>query len=299
MAQKPLRAGRTTISPWPSCPRSRRACVPHRVHVAAGAGEGLDAADSMGHAVHPIITPGRGHAPVAGAGRCSGCPAGRPAQPRAGPRPAWRGWRRTLTSPWPPPRIAARWRRRILAGEGAWAWDATMMETTINEAPLRYQGQSLRIDRLVHCAPAARDARAGGCWTTKAPPQPERQPALMAQLQRYRAAVSGQVHAGRGGAAFLTGDGRMVMVHGDAGPADEGALVAGTGAGGGERAAYSRPRCAVHCGGIHTRATGRARHGRRRWWPISERCSGLAVLNAARFRMIQRFSHECSFRPDS
>jgi len=129
-------------------------------------------------------------------------------------------------------RTAAQTAQRILAGEGAWAWDATMVDTTINEAPLRYQGQSLRIDRLVHCHQPPERA---GWWVLdyKSAAEPERQPALMAQLQRYRAAVSGQVPGERVWAAFLTGDGRMVRVHGDAGPADEGALVAGTGQGAG------------------------------------------------------------------
>ncbi|OYY87097.1 MAG: DNA helicase UvrD [Acidovorax sp. 28-64-14] len=109
-------------------------------------------------------------------------------------------------------RIAALTAQRILAGEGAWAWD--------------------RIDRLVHCHQPPERA---GWWVLdyKSAAEPERQPALMAQLQRYRAAVSGQVPGERVWAAFLTGDGRMVRVHGDADPADEGALVAGTGQGAG------------------------------------------------------------------
>ena len=45
--------------------------------------------------------------------------------------------------------LAARMAQGILAGEGAWAWDPAQVQTAINEAPLNYQGQSLRIDRLV------------------------------------------------------------------------------------------------------------------------------------------------------
>jgi len=122
-------------------------------------------------------------------------------------------------------RTAAQTARRILAGEGAWAWDATVVDTAINEAPLHHQGQNLRIDRLVHChQPPERT----GWWVLdyKSAAEPERQPALMAQLQRYRAAVSGQAPGEPVRAAFLTGDGRMVPVP-DGAPPAEAALAAG------------------------------------------------------------------------
>jgi ATP-dependent helicase/nuclease subunit A len=128
-------------------------------------------------------------------------------------------------------RIAAQTAQRILAGEGAWAWDATVVDTTINEAPLRYQGQSLRIDRLVHCQQPPERA---GWWVLdyKSAAEPERQPALMSQLQRYRAAVQGQAPGERVRAAFLAGDGRMVLV--PEGPAAiDGDLGAGLGQGAG------------------------------------------------------------------
>ncbi|MDH4464451.1 MAG: UvrD-helicase domain-containing protein [Acidovorax sp.] len=100
---------------------------------------------------------------------------------------------------------------RILAGEGAWAWDPGCVDTAINEAPLRYRGQSLRIDRLVHCyEPAAR----AGWWVLdyKSAHQPERQPALVAQMALYRQAVQSQTPGERVFAAFLTGDGRLALV---------------------------------------------------------------------------------------
>ncbi|KRD49169.1 DNA helicase UvrD [Acidovorax sp. Root275] len=108
-------------------------------------------------------------------------------------------------------RVAAQTAQRILAGEGAWAWDATVVDTAINEAPLRYQGQSLRIDRLVHCHQPPERV---GWWVLdyKSAAEPERQPALLAQLQRYRSAVRGQAPGEPVRAAFLTGDGRLVLV---------------------------------------------------------------------------------------
>jgi ATP-dependent helicase/nuclease subunit A len=128
---------------------------------------------------------------------------------------------------WPPERIAqlardfniaphaaahaARMAQNILAGEGAWAWDATHIDTAINEAPLSHQGQSLRIDRLVHCHGASPYA---GWWVLdyKSASQPQQQPALQAQLQRYRSAVQAAQPGQTVHAAFLTGDGRLLRL---------------------------------------------------------------------------------------
>lgn len=106
---------------------------------------------------------------------------------------------------------AAQTALRILSGEGAWAWSTDAVDAAVNEAPLRYQGQSLRIDRLVHCSQPPERA---GWWVLdyKSAAQPERQPGLAAQLQRYCAAVRDQMPGERVWAAFLTGDGRMVLV---------------------------------------------------------------------------------------
>ncbi len=111
---------------------------------------------------------------------------------------------------------AARMAQAILAGEGAWAWDAALIQTAINEAPLHYQGQSLRIDRLVQRRAAQADDALAGWWVLdyKSATQPQRQQALVAQLQRYREAVSVLMPGEVVHAAFLTGDGRMVMAGG-------------------------------------------------------------------------------------
>lgn len=148
------------------------------------------------------------------------------------------------TRGWPPARLArlaqdheitaaaaaraARLAQRILAGEGAWAWDPAEMDSAMNEAPLNHQGQSLRLDRLVHRPAAAPGAGpAPGWWVLdyKSAAQPERQPGLMAQLQRYREAVRALMPGEPVHAAFLTGDGRMVVVPADSGAAGgEGAM---------------------------------------------------------------------------
>lgn len=148
------------------------------------------------------------------------------------------------TRGWPPARLArlaqdheitaaaavraAQLAQRILAGEGAWAWDPAEMDSAMNEVPLNHQGQSLRLDRLVHRPMAAQGAGpAPGWWVLdyKSAAQPERQPSLMAQLQRYRAAVRALMPGEPVHAAFLTGDGRMVVVPADSGAAGgEGAM---------------------------------------------------------------------------
>ncbi len=114
---------------------------------------------------------------------------------------------------------AAAMARRILAGEGAWAWDPAQIDRAVNEAPLVHQGQSLRLDRLVR---RRATAQSPACWWVldyKSATQPERQPQLMAQLRLYRTAVQAQVGDEPVSAAFLTGDGRLVEVDGPPAPA--------------------------------------------------------------------------------
>jgi ATP-dependent helicase/nuclease subunit A len=101
--------------------------------------------------------------------------------------------------------------RGILQGEGAWAWDAAQLELAVNEAPLHHQGQSLRLDRLV-CLRAPRDGARWWVLDYKSAATPERQPQLIAQLQRYREAVRAQVPGEPVAAAFLSGDGRLVVL---------------------------------------------------------------------------------------
>ncbi|HQQ71952.1 MAG TPA: DNA helicase UvrD, partial [Alicycliphilus sp.] len=108
---------------------------------------------------------------------------------------------------------AATMAQAILNGEGAWAWDEDLLELALNEAPLNHQGQSLRLDRLV----CLRQARAGARWWVldyKSASDPQQQPELIAQLQRYRQAVQAQVAGEAVGAAFLTGQGRLVELAG-------------------------------------------------------------------------------------
>lgn len=99
--------------------------------------------------------------------------------------------------------------QRILRGEGAWAWSEDAVAWQGNEVDLVYQGRPLRLDRLVR----RRDAGHEGHWWVldyKSAHAPERQPALIAQIQAYRAAVQLIYPDATVKAAFLTGQGTMV-----------------------------------------------------------------------------------------
>ncbi len=101
--------------------------------------------------------------------------------------------------------------RSILGGEGAWAWDETHVEHALNEVPLTWQGQGLRLDRLVRL----RQPRQGARWWVldyKSAPEPERQQQLLAQMRRYREALCALLPGEAVQAAFLTGEGRLVLV---------------------------------------------------------------------------------------
>lgn len=97
---------------------------------------------------------------------------------------------------------------RILRGEGAWAWDPQVVDWADNEVELHHQGQLLRLDRLVR-------RRDGAQWWVldyKSAARPELDEGLLAQMRRYRQAVA-VIHPGTTvKAAFLTGQGRLVVV---------------------------------------------------------------------------------------
>jgi ATP-dependent helicase/nuclease subunit A len=103
---------------------------------------------------------------------------------------------------------AARMAQRIVNGEGAWAFDTSVVDWHANEVPLHHDGELLRIDRLV------RHAATGEWWVLdfKSAARPQLKPELIAQMQRYRSALQ-TMHAGAVvRAAFLTAQGRLVPV---------------------------------------------------------------------------------------
>jgi ATP-dependent helicase/nuclease subunit A len=106
---------------------------------------------------------------------------------------------------------AAERARSILAGQGAWAWNADVMAWQGNEVELFHGGQLLRLDRLVQ----RRDAGHEGHWWVldyKSNAAPQRLPELVATMQAYSAAVQ-ELHPGQTvKAAFLTPQGAVLEV---------------------------------------------------------------------------------------
>ena len=100
---------------------------------------------------------------------------------------------------------------RIRNGEAAWAWDDAVVGWHGNEVELAHSGQILRIDRLVQ----RKDAGHAGHWWIldyKSAHQPQRDPAKMAQMQTYRAALQAIYSADEVKAAFLTGSGAVILL---------------------------------------------------------------------------------------
>ncbi len=96
--------------------------------------------------------------------------------------------------------------RRIVEGESAWAWNADRLDEWGNEVELFHEGKLWRLDRIV------RRRESGDWWVLdyKSAAHPERQPELLAQMQRYRAAMA----AARPGEvvrlAFINAQGRLI-----------------------------------------------------------------------------------------
>ncbi|MDB5939366.1 MAG: helicase/exodeoxyribonuclease subunit [Polaromonas sp.] len=97
----------------------------------------------------------------------------------------------------------------IIRGDGAWAWHDDRLAWQGNEVDLVFQGQALRLDRLVQ----RRDAGHEGQWWVldyKSAPEPELQPELIVKMRIYRAAVQRIYPGAPVKAAFLTGLGTVV-----------------------------------------------------------------------------------------
>ena len=101
---------------------------------------------------------------------------------------------------------AAAMAQRILAGPGAWAWQSELLAWQGNEVELVVDGEVLRLDRLVQ----RKDSGAWWVLDHKSGLAPQRDPALVAQLSRYRAAVQAIYATEQVYAAFLNGDGQWI-----------------------------------------------------------------------------------------
>jgi ATP-dependent helicase/nuclease subunit A len=84
-----------------------------------------------------------------------------------------------------------------------------------NEVPLAFEGEVLRLDRLVALPPdGAASSRTWWVLDYKLAGQPLADPALVAQLQRYRQAVQALQPGEAVCAAFITGSGRLQRIPG-------------------------------------------------------------------------------------
>lgn len=98
--------------------------------------------------------------------------------------------------------------RRILQGQGRWAWDPQVIEWAGNEVELLWQGRLLRLDRLVR----RRDDASWWVLDFKSASRPEQDAALRAQLAVYMDAVRALHPGDVVRAAFLTGEGRVSLL---------------------------------------------------------------------------------------
>ena len=102
--------------------------------------------------------------------------------------------------------------QRVVGGEAAWAWDAQQLDHWGNEVELFHDGTLWRLDRLVR----RRDT--GEWWVLdyKSATHPERQPELLAQMQRYRAAMVAARPGEPVRLAFINAQGRLSELSDDA-----------------------------------------------------------------------------------
>jgi len=103
--------------------------------------------------------------------------------------------------------------RAIVAGEAAWAWDADRLLHWGNEVELWFEGQLLRLDRLVR----RRDS--GEWWVLdhKSAERPEQQAQLLAHMGRYRRAVQMAQPGAVVRLAFINATGQLIELPAETG----------------------------------------------------------------------------------
>jgi ATP-dependent helicase/nuclease subunit A len=95
---------------------------------------------------------------------------------------------------------------RILQGDAAWAWDPAVLAWSGNEVELQFEGQLLRLDRLLQ-------RRDNGQWWVldyKSAWAPQADPQLRSQLSNYSGALRSIYPGALVKAAFLTAQGRFI-----------------------------------------------------------------------------------------
>ena len=105
---------------------------------------------------------------------------------------------------------AERMATAVLTGEAAWAWDATQIEIALAETELVWQGQLLRIDRVVK-------HRDGAWWVLdfKSALNPQAHETYLLQVSNYVRAWSQMYENEQVFGALIGGDGRLWKVASD------------------------------------------------------------------------------------
>ncbi len=104
--------------------------------------------------------------------------------------------------------IALDMANRILNGAGAWCWQSDQLNWQGDEVELIVGGETLRLDRLVQ----RKDSLDWWVLDYKSKARPQQDSALVAQLTRYCDAVQSIYPQQLVKAAFLTGNGELVML---------------------------------------------------------------------------------------
>ena len=104
----------------------------------------------------------------------------------------------------------------IVQGAGGWAWDAAQLDWQGNEVDIAFQGQCLRLDRLVLRKATATEPATWWVLDFKSALRPDQHTALTQQLHTYRHAVQALHPHTPVRAAFLTAHGALFAVEDDA-----------------------------------------------------------------------------------
>ena len=111
--------------------------------------------------------------------------------------------------------LAAERATAIVQGAGGWAWDTAQLHWQANEVDIAFEGQCLRLDRLVLRKATATEPATWWVLDFKSALRPDQHSALAAQLHHYRRAVQALHPQSPVRAAFLTAHGTLLAAQED------------------------------------------------------------------------------------
>lgn len=101
----------------------------------------------------------------------------------------------------------------IWEGQGSWAWNSNELLWSGNEVEVFFNGENLRIDRLVACRNSGNTSLEESTWWVldyKSSDHPHKSQELCGQLLKYRLAVQSLYPKAKIRAAFLTSIGSLI-----------------------------------------------------------------------------------------